>query len=270
MPTVTRTQLERLRGEVALLHGYTGRPLYPDAASFARDALNLTLDPWQDRVLGGDWARVLLNVTRQGGKSTVAAILALHTALYQPGSLTLLVSPSLRQSAELFRNVADLRQRLPWPVPLLEDNRLSMKVQGGGRVVSLPGSERTIRGHSAVTLLIEDEAARVDDALYLSVRPMLAVSSGRLALLSTPWGQRGHYYEAWAGGEAWERVRVPASDCPRISASFLEEERQAMGVRWFRQEYECEFEASEDSVFRRDEIDAAFSTEVEPMFEVAA
>lgn len=270
MAVVTRTQLERLRSEIGSLRLHEARPLYPDAASFARHALGLSLDPWQERVLGGAWSRVLLNVTRQGGKSTVAAIAALHTAIYQPGSLTLLVSPSLRQSTELFRAVTELRHRLPWALPLAEDNRLSLKVQGGGRVVSLPGSERTIRGHSAVTLLIEDEAARVDDALYLSVRPMLAVSGGRLALLSTPWGQRGHYYEAWTSGEAWERVRVPASDCPRITPAFLAEEREAMGARWFRQEYECEFEASEDSVFRRDEIDAAFTFEVRPMFEVAA
>lgn len=261
------SRLADLRTELAALKRTRSTDEHAsDPTVFAEQALALDLDAWQKRVLSGAWSRVLLNVTRQGGKSTVAAILALHQALFHPGSLTLVVSPSLRQSSELFRSVCDLRERLPWPVQLDEDNRLSMRVAGGGRIVSLPGSERTIRGHSSVSLLIEDEAARVPDELYLSVRPMLAISSGRLALLSTPWGQRGHFFEAWQSTETWERVRVPATDCPRISPDFLEEERQALGARWFNQEYMCEFEASEDTVFRRAEIDAAYTSDVTPLF----
>ena len=51
-----------------------------------------------------------------------------------------------------------------------------------------PCREETIRGYSHVSLLIIDEAARVPDDLYEAVRPMLAVSQGRLICLSTPWG----------------------------------------------------------------------------------
>ena len=61
----------------------------------------------------------------------------------------------------------------------------------------LPGQEKTIRGFSGVTLIIEDEASRVDDTLYRAVRPMLAVSGGRLILMSTPYGQTGHFFEEW-------------------------------------------------------------------------
>jgi hypothetical protein len=45
------------------------------------------------------------------------------------------------------------------------------------RVGQMP--QGTIRGFSAATLIVEDEAARVPDDLYFSVRPMLAVSGGR-------------------------------------------------------------------------------------------
>jgi hypothetical protein len=163
--------------------------------------------------------RTLWNIHRQGGKNTTAAALGLHTALYRPKSLVLLVSPSLRQSGELVRKVADLADRLEHPPELDEDNRLSLSVQGGGRVVSLPGAEATIRGFSAATLVIEDEAARAPDDLYRAVRPMMAVSGGRLILMSTPFGKRGHFHAEWSeGGPVWERAAVKATECSRILA----------------------------------------------------
>ncbi len=70
---------------------------------------------------------------------------------------------------------------------------------------------------------------------------MIAVGDGDLWLLSTPAGKRGFFYEAWAHGDEWERHTAPATQCPRIRPSFLEEERRAMGEAWFAQEYLCEF-----------------------------
>ncbi len=237
-----------------------------DRVAFA-SLLGLELDPWQVDFIASDRRRDLLNCSRQAGKSTAAAVLALHQALFVPDSVTVLVSPSQRQSSELFRKVIDFRHLLPYPVDLVEDNRLSMQVRGGGRVLSLPGSEATIRGISAVTLLVEDEAARVDDDLYMSVRPMLAVRNGRLVLMSTPFGKRGHFYQAWTdGGDAWHRVRVPATDVERISPDFLEEERAAMGDWWYRQEYLCEFVQADDAFFRDGEAESAITSDVKPLF----
>ena len=54
---------------------------------------------------------------------------------------------------------------------------------------------------------------------------MLAVSGGRLLAMSTPFGTRGWWYEAWRSNEDWERYEVPAERCPRISAAFLDENR---------------------------------------------
>ena len=239
----------------------------PTPVEFA-ERLGLDLDPWQKEVLGGSWKRALLNVSRQGGKSTVAALLGLYEALYRPESLTIIVSPSDRQSAELFRKIVALRDRLPREdVPLTDDTRRSMTVLGGGRVVSLPGSEATIRGYSAATLLVEDEASRVADSLYEAIRPMLATTDGRLLLLSTPAGRRGHYWREWSdGGDAWKRVRVPATEIPRIRASFLEEEKAAMGSWVYQQEYECHFTQNEDAFFSDADIRRAITPDVKPLF----
>ena len=55
-----------------LLHSDLLRAL--DASLFAREALGIDLDPWQAEVLTSASTRLLLNVTRQGGKSTTAAV----------------------------------------------------------------------------------------------------------------------------------------------------------------------------------------------------
>src|SRR5947199_3979179 len=60
-------------------------------------------DPWQAEVLRSTAARLLLLCTRQAGKSTTAAALALLTGLVEAPALVLLLSPTQRQSGELFR-----------------------------------------------------------------------------------------------------------------------------------------------------------------------
>ncbi|HEV3255383.1 MAG TPA: hypothetical protein VG013_00755 [Gemmataceae bacterium] len=79
---------------------------------------------------------------------------------------------------------------------------------------------------------------------------MLAVSHGRLVCLSTPYGKHGFFHETWAnGGPDWERIEVRASQCPRITTEWLEEERRALSESYYRQEYECSFEALEGLVY---------------------
>jgi phage FluMu gp28-like protein len=209
---------------------------------------------------------VLLNCSRQSGKSTMSALLALHTALTEPGSLVLALAPALRQSQELFAKIAAQYRTLGQGVPSDSHRKLGMKLANGSRIEALPGTEKTVRGFSGAALLIVDEAARVDDGLYYAVRPMLAVSGGRLMLLSTPYGKRGAFFEEWTNGEGWERYEAPAVECPRIPTEFLEEERRALPGWVYSQEYECSFEETEDQVFSHDLVSAAVSDEVTPLF----
>jgi hypothetical protein len=236
-----------------------------DRVSFVK-RLGIEPDPWQEDLLRSTSDRVLLNCCRQSGKSTMTAIVALHRALYHPGSLILCLAPTLRQSQELFGKVLGFYRDLGRPVSPQGERKLSLELENGSRIVTLPGSEKTIRGFSGTSLLVLDEAARVEDELYFAVRPMLAVSGGTWMMLSTPYGKRGVFYEEWSGGHGWERYEVPASKCPRISGEFLKEERASLPPFIFRQEYECSFEETEDQVFTTDMIDRAVTEEVKPLF----
>src|SRR5665811_1949979 len=147
-----------------------------DPVMFAERA-GIVPDAWQADVLRSPARRLLLNCSRQSGKSTTTALLALHTATYQAGALVLLLSPSLRQSAELFRTVAGLYTATGAQMPSTAESRLRLELENAARIISLPASEATIRGFAGVDLLVIDEAARVSDDLYASVRPCLLYTS---------------------------------------------------------------------------------------------
>jgi hypothetical protein len=260
-------QLERLHARAVLLGGDVAPALSP--ATLAAHA-GFTLDDWQRAVLTSTAHQIILLVTRQGGKSTVSAIRALHRTLYTPASLVLLLAPSYRQSKELFRKVKDALAALPFPAPLASESALELEFTNFSRIIALPGKEQTIRGFSGVSLLIVDEASRVPDELYQAVRPMLAVSGGDILLLSTPFGKRGFFHHEWAeGGASWHRAKITATECPRIPREWLEQERRSIGDWWFRQEYMCEFVETIDQVFSYDDIQRALDDSVTPLFGVA-
>jgi len=238
-----------------------------DPVALAR-AIGMECDAWQAEVLRSGHPRILLNCARQSGKSTVAAVLAVHAAVYEPGSLVLLVSRALRQSGELFRTCTTLYRAIGRPVVTEAENALSLTLGNGSRIISLPSQSDAWRGYSAVRLLVVDEAARVADALIDALFPMLAVSRGRIIALSTPAGLRGWWWDAWAnGGENWLRVMITAPECARIPREYLDAERERLqhDMRTFLQEYMCEFAEPTDQAFETAAIDRAFSRELEPL-----
>lgn len=266
-----RTKLKRqlLRMEAWLRAREQGKPVLQALREDPRRLFTqagLSPDPWQEELLTSPMRNTLLLCSRQAGKSTTAAALALRVALLRPGSPVLVLSPTLRQSGELFRKIAHQFTRLGRPVGVVRESVLQVEFANRSRILSLPGSEATVRGFSEVAMLIIDEAARVQDPLYFAVRPMLAVSRGTLVALSTPFGKRGWFHDEWHGEGEWNRVRITANECPRITKEFLAEERRALGERYFVQEYLCEFTETIDSVFRWEDIQAAISDEVEPLF----
>jgi hypothetical protein len=218
------------------------------------------------QVLRSNANRGILNCTRQWGKSTIVAAKAVHRAYTEPGSLVLVATPSERQSAEFLRKASGMVARLRVKVQGDGDNDISLLFPNGSRIVGLPGKEETVRGFSAVALMLIDEAAYVEDSMYKTLRPMLAVGRGDLWLMSTPNGKRGFFYASWAhGGKDWERFSAQATECARIPKKFLEEERAVLGGRMFQQEYMGEFVDNNLTIFGRDLVDGAVDADEKPL-----
>src|ERR1039457_786248 len=81
-----------------------------NAVDWVREKLGFWPDAAQERVLASGSQRGILNCTRQWGKSTVTAAKAVHQAYTEGGSLTLVVSPSARQSGEFVRKAEGFAQ----------------------------------------------------------------------------------------------------------------------------------------------------------------
>lgn len=221
-------------------------------------------DEWQERFLSSDALQVLLNCSRQSGKSTASGVLAAHDSMRLPERLALLIAPTERQSGELLRKARDVL--VANGARIRQESALRMELANGSRIIALPGSEATVRTYSPDLVLI-DEAARIRDELYGALRPMLAVSRGRIVMLSTPWGRRGVFYHEWTeGGDDWLRIRVPATECPRIDPEWLEAERARTPEFIFRQEFMCEFTETNDQIFTHDLVRSAIDDGIIPLF----
>ena len=212
-------------------------------------ALGMEPDPWQMEVLGSKQKRLLLNCCRQAGKSTTVALLSVLETVGMSGTRVLIVARSFRQARLLFKTAAMFLERFGKQF-LARRTLQEINLKNHSQIICLPCKEETIRGYADVHLLIIDEAARVPDDLYRAVCPMLAVSDGRMVCLSTPFGRRGFFHDAWAnGGDDWTRIEVKVDQVSRISRDYLERVRRQMGESWYRQEFTCSFEALEGVVY---------------------
>ena len=233
---------------------------------FASEVLGIQPDANQSGVLSVEAQRVILACHRQFGKSTTAAIKAIHHATHSPDSLTIIVAPTLRQGGLLLDTIHRFARKLDLEIKPDKYNRPALVLPNNARVVAVPSEEHNIRGFSAVSLLLIDEAARVSDEVWSAVLPMVATVNGAIWLMSTPMGKRGFFADMWHNGDAnWRRIRVTADQSARISKTVLDEQRNSLSKRQFAQDYLCEFGDFDDQVFRTNIIERAFKKGIEPL-----
>lgn len=236
-------------------------------------AMGMQPDPWQAALLsdtrvvgdpGGLGCRVLVCTCRQAAKSTTAAALAANTARGGAGRTILCLAPTLRQATETLAKVREFLIAVgEYPV---DKAAQTITLRNGSRIVAVPGDEPAgLRGYSAVSLIILDEASYAQDNLLYAVLPMLNVSAGGLVMISTPAGPTGAFWRAFEGGGAqpdpmWTRYRVTADECPRISTEVIEsaaETMQGRGSVAFRRDYMAEFVAASGAALNADALAAA-------------
>lgn len=223
-----------------------------DPAETFRLAFGHEPHAWQVGYLRESRPTVLLK-GRQVGATQAAAALAIHVARHRAGADVVIVSPSLKQSGEVTgRARAGLRtigERL------VQDSAAVLRLANGSRVISLPGTARSVRGYTAA-LLVLDEAAYIEDGTFVAARALVA-TGGRLVAQSTPADETGAFHALATGGDpSWARLVVPSSSVATIAPAFLAAERQALGPDEYAREYECEFGRAGASLFTADRLAA--------------
>jgi hypothetical protein len=256
--------------------------LYRDYPSiFAKEQLELTLDNLFEKYLDSRAEELLLLWSRQTGKTTGAAAKVCHRAMFYPESLCLIVSASQRQSSRLqhtvLRFIHKLHKKATWKeipgreaeipedtgVPkLVRASSLSLELDNGSEVISVPASPDTVRGY-APNMIIVDEAAFTPDPVYFSIRPMRAATGAPMCVLSSAGSKRGFFYEAWTKEEHWEKIEIRGTECPRITRKFLDGERLVLPDKIWHREYNNEFMDLEGAALDEETIQAMFEHGVE-------
>lgn len=229
--------------------------------------------PEQVRVLRNWRQDHMLLWSRQGGKSTTGAALACHNLLFNPitsvPATVVIVSRAERQSGELFRKARALFSRLPYAPPLTMDSATVMEIGNESRILAYPGSEDAVRGLSAVTLALIDEATLVDRELRDAVSPMLSTTNAPIWCMATPKGRNGWFWEDWTDEDLdfVVKSRITHDQLAHISADFTAKERRRMPGWKFQQEYECEFlDDGDQLLIDPSMIDAMRSAEVRALW----
>src|ERR671934_1781009 len=130
-----------------------------DPALWVREVLGIEPTKWQEDYLRAPRGASILALTaRQCGKTTTAAWAMAHTALFVPGSLSVVACPAQRQSAEAVRRVREAIIKAG--DKLKADNVYGLELTNGSRVLALPGSDDSIRGLTVDAWIVAGEGGR--------------------------------------------------------------------------------------------------------------
>lgn len=214
-------------------------------------------DNWQQQVLN-EKGNITIRSGRQVGKSEVISEKAKKFAEENPGTTTMIIAASQRQSSLLFekvRNRFDMENTVYAEKPTLT----KIVLLNGSKIYSLPAGRTGyfIRGFT-IDMLIADEAAYIPETVWNAVIPMIAVSRktrgmGILVLLSTPFGKGGFFYDTFTDKD-FRSFHASSEDCKRIPKKFLQKEKLRMTKAQYRQEYMGEFTEEWNQFFPTDLI----------------
>ena len=217
-----------------------------DPVEFARTILHFQPYPYQEKFLRDNSTLIAACCGRQVGKTTLAAIVALHFALAKKHVRILIVSAGLRQSIILFDKILDdTETAIPAKALLIYRTRTKVRFANGSEIVALPCGRdgSTLRGFTA-DMAILDEANFIPSTVIQSViRPMMITRpGGRLIMISTPWTRDHPFYEALSKPElGFTTYTWPSTMNPTVTREKLELERSTIGDFAFNREYNAVF-----------------------------
>lgn len=195
------------------------------------------------------------------GKTTTIAVKAIWFACTHPKTLTLIVSPSLRQSMIMMDRVHGFLFSLPEKIKralILKLQRTVVWFKNGSQIVALPCSIHLLRGYAAHLICIDEGAfIRDDETLYYNVLyPMLATTDGTLIVSSTPWGKDSVFYRMNNDPNFSKHIVTwkDVVEAGLVKQEFIEEMRRVLPESRFKAEFEAEFVSDENSWLRQDLI----------------
>jgi len=210
-------------------------------------------------------------MSRQAGKTTTLAVRAIWFAATHPRTLSLIVSPSLRQSMIMMDRVhAFLMGIRPASIRRAIVSKMQRTViwfKNGSQIVALPNSPNLLRGYTSHQVICDEAAFFRDDELvfYNVLYPMLATTDGWLIASSTPWGKNTIFYRMSEDAKFSRHVVTwrDVMNAGLVKQDFIEEMRERIPPERFRREFEAQFVEDADSYFPQDLITKCIDANLE-------
>lgn len=258
----------------AFLAALFGLPLEREAAKIYRKHTRRRRSP------RGPFAEAWLAVGRRGGKSFIAALVAVYLACFrdyrpylQPGErgTVLVIASDRRQARTILRYVRALVEGVPMLARMIERQtaegidlatRVSIEIH--------TCSFRRVRGYTIVAALLDEvafwrteDSAEPDHEIVGAIRPGMATIPGAMLLgLSSPYAKRGVLYEAHKNYHGRDHADVLVWQAPTRTMNPTVPERvvkeaMARDEAWARAEYLAEFRADIEAFLPREVVEAA-------------
>jgi hypothetical protein len=223
----------------------------------------------------------VLCLGRRSGKTTMSALVALHSCLLcpqldglvQPGETryAVAIATNRRQARLIVSQARAIVERSPLLSGLvMVSNEDELRFENGTALAAFPCSSRGGRGWP-IHCLIFDEAAhfisetegyQTADEVWKALHPSVAQfgALGRVIIASTPYGSDGFFADQLALADETDDavgVRIPTDEMnPTIDADFLAKERRR-DPESFRAEYLAELIGSGSSFLDPERLEAA-------------
>jgi len=220
-----------------------------------------------------------LIVGRRGGKSLIAALLAVYAALFRdyrahlaPGerATVMVLAADKKQARTVHRYVRGFIKAVPMLEREVErETQEEIELRCGTSIEIHVSSHRTVRGYTAGLVVADEvahwptdvEGARSDIETVRALRPTLATIPGSMLIgVSTPYARKGVLWEAyskhWAQDgdvlvwRATSREMNPTLDQAEVDRALEEDESAA------RAEYFAEFRSDVETFIPREAIAA--------------
>lgn len=201
---------------------------------------------------------LVLNFSRQSGKTTLCEILLIET-LVKKKCTCAYISPDYGQGKRVFREIVNLLSQTQL-IKKKNSSDLTLELINGSYLQFFSAKNPTaIRGNTISGLLVLDEAAYLPEETsdgqnfyHMVVKPITKAKKPKIIFISTPNGKFGLFYQKYLEGLNSDTVKTIECNIytdSTISKEDIEELKATTPPLAFRQEFLVEFLDSALTVF---------------------
>ena len=196
--------------------------------------------------------RVLISGRRFG--KTYLCITEMMKYASQPNQKIWYVAPTFKMAKEIaWASLKELLNQFNW-IEDINETTMTITVRKSNSTISLKGADNydALRG-TGLNFLILDEFADIDKRTWFEVlRASVADTLGDVLMCGTPKGYGNWSYEMYLKGkqdDQWGSYQYTTIQGGMVSKAEIEQAKQDIDIRTFRQEFEGTFENYAGSVY---------------------